>query len=614
MKQKKSLLALTLVFALVFTSFVGIGNAEAKNSKLQKDVKVTKPLKNKKIKNILPVKGNYTKSDFESSERINKLNLPKKPKYPYAKDNESYSQWIKRYKKYKRKLKMYYNLYQKTLSKPQKLRENKETGLREGNPSGSYAIKVTNERNKILRRQNSKIRKINKKRRRKAIKRWERKHHKKYTKGKLKYKRKKYKKYIDAHNIYKNRLPKSFHYEYLVDENNDCPINNSVQIKLTWESQEETVKYCITKCSFPYIKNGKKIIETFITDKPEFIDPIKYTDENLDEIPEYYYIHAYTKNGTDYNFWNIKHPNFSNNYTETVINKLFKIPIDNSNAKSEEDLKYYTGISEAHEYYYTKSLNKLRATKNNSYDNNHLPALEYSKEMNKYMHIRAEEISRKFEHERPDGSSCDTVFPKEKVSRIEFDKNKWDIRNEGISADLNGTGYSRFYVHDDIHNLWDSPLHQMNLRDSIATHVAIGAYFNNGASFVAVTPICTGEKGYERLKNVQKHQDETMDNFLRKCNLNPDNYRSKADKMCIVNKIGGPYWMDCWLSFNYTEEGAVKLCKPFWYDGMSLYKVVCEFCNRASEMHSKGKFNPGDDDNPSTQAIELMKEVVEKYK
>ena len=50
MKQKKSLLALTLVFALVFTSFVGIGNAEAKNGKLQKDVKVTKPLKNKNFK------------------------------------------------------------------------------------------------------------------------------------------------------------------------------------------------------------------------------------------------------------------------------------------------------------------------------------------------------------------------------------------------------------------------------------------------------------------------------------------------------------------------------------------------------------------------------------
>ena len=52
MKQKKSLLALTLVFALIFTSFAGVGNAEAKNSKQIKRYKTSKPVKTKISKNV----------------------------------------------------------------------------------------------------------------------------------------------------------------------------------------------------------------------------------------------------------------------------------------------------------------------------------------------------------------------------------------------------------------------------------------------------------------------------------------------------------------------------------------------------------------------------------
>lgn len=157
MKQKKSLLALSLVFALVFSGFVGVGNAEAKNNQKTstpplRAVSKPKPSMTKKC-------GLFTRKDFKTAERINKLPKLKKPKYPYAKDNESYSQWNRRYKRYKKNLKKYKLKLQKALSKKQVLVKSKITAYKEMDPSSILAIEVANARNKEIRKNNSKYNK-----------------------------------------------------------------------------------------------------------------------------------------------------------------------------------------------------------------------------------------------------------------------------------------------------------------------------------------------------------------------------------------------------------------------------------------------------------------------
>lgn len=621
MNQKKSLVAVALTFALVFSSFsVFPANAAGKGETGNPGRKKTQPLKAARKTTVPKRCGNFTKADLENAERINRFpkNL-KKPKYPHAKANESYNKWEKRLKRYKKALKNYRKRYQKFLSKTQKLAKSKVRAYQEMDPSCILAIEAANARNKELVKYNKKARRINKARYDKAKKRWKKRH----KRGKIRYKKVKIKKYVDANNIYKHKLPKDFDHEYIIDENSDCPINNSVQIKLTWKPQKgdtENTKYYITKCSFPTLKTGKQIIETYEVNKPEFVDPTKYTDETLEDIPECYFIHSYKEDGKDFNFWNTYHPNGQDNYTETATYKLLKMPVDYSKIKTKqewEDRELFTGFSAGYTYFLTKEYNKLRMSVKDDPEAYTLPMceLKYSEEINKYMNIRAKECEEKFSHERPDGSNSETVFPEEKQADPRNFKNdmkngKWSLGLEGIAT---GTFDSRVYEYSAMKFLWDSPDHKGNLCDREATHAGVGAYIKNGRGvYLAVTPISVGEEGLKRCEGMKEKRKEDMDSFLSACNLNPDNYRTKADQISKVNKIGGSYCLDNYLSIALTKTGAIKLCKPYWYDGMSLVKVVGEFCNRA--VADLNKYGVDNRDEPSAELHALMKECVENNK
>lgn len=596
MNQKKSLVAVTLTFALVFSSFsVFPANAAIKNKHSNAGSKKTSlpPLEAAPKPQTAKRCGLFTRTDFEKAERINKLPKLKKPKYPYAKANESYKHWKRRFKRYKKSLKNWKRRFQKALSRKQVLVKSKITAYKEMDPSSILAVEVANARNKEIRKNNSKYNK--------AKRRWKKKH----RRGRFKSKKYKYKKYVDANNIYKNKLPKAFKHEYIVDENPDCPINNSVQIKLTWNPQKgdnENTKYYITKCSFPTLKTGKQIIETYEVDKPEFTDPTKYTDETLEDIPECYFIHSYKENGKNFNFWNTYHPNGQDNYTETATYKLLKMPVDYSKIKTKqewEDRELFTGFSAGYAYYLTKTLNKLRSSEK---DYEYLP-LEYSEEINKYMNIRAEELTEKFSHERPNGLGPHTVFPPEKYTNnnVENNINLWEPHNEGCAG---GNLESRIYEYNVMNHLWSSPGHRANLKDGEATHAGIGIYFENGNSYLAATPIVTGAEGQQRKENYQKWQYKQEDNFLKSCNIDPEDYVTKDDR-----KMKHIIYTDFHTNFYPNYEQGKNLLTQIWYKGMPMkeYKDMRTECYNRSIQAGYETFN---DDI----CLQVYKEYIEKHK
>ena len=81
---------------------------------------------------------------------------------------------------------------------------------------------------------------------------------------------------------------------------------------------------------------------------------------------------------------------------------------------------------------------------------------------------RAEEISEKFEHTRPDGTSCFTVF------------DEYNIRYWGAGENI-AYGYS---TPESVMKGWmNSPRHKDNILDSYYSHIGIGMYEKNGTKY-----------------------------------------------------------------------------------------------------------------------------------
>ena len=246
MNQKKSLLAVSLVFALVFSSFASPIGVQAKGSRNES------PKKYIKNKNATPFLVGKEKQKYKGVSRI----LKKRRKSALQKiDTNTPWKYIKYGKKKPYTTSVCSRAMYKTLSPKQKRAVRKaERKLRaqlqaallakqsvkldkhsawHSCPSAIIACRIANAENQKLYKYNKKARKINKKRYKAAKKRWKKRH----KRGKIRYKKMKIKKYLDAKNICKNADVNSFDIDYNVAENADMPVHDSVQTKLSWEAK-----------------------------------------------------------------------------------------------------------------------------------------------------------------------------------------------------------------------------------------------------------------------------------------------------------------------------------------------------------------------------------------
>lgn len=96
-------------------------------------------------------------------------------------------------------------------------------------------------------------------------------------------------------------------------------------------------------------------------------------------------------------------------------------------------------------------------------------ALQLDEDLNAIAALRAKEIAEKFDHTRPDGTSCFTVFDNTAYSS--------KIKGENI-------GYEYYGSADEIMKLWlDSSLHKANILSDDFTKIGIGYYEANGKHY-----------------------------------------------------------------------------------------------------------------------------------
>lgn len=96
-------------------------------------------------------------------------------------------------------------------------------------------------------------------------------------------------------------------------------------------------------------------------------------------------------------------------------------------------------------------------------------ALQLDEDLNAIAALRAKEIAEKFDHTRPDGTSCFTVFDNTDYSS--------KIKGENI-------GYEYYGSADEIMKLWlDSSLHKANILSDDFTKIGIGYYEANGKHY-----------------------------------------------------------------------------------------------------------------------------------
>ena len=498
MKQKKSLLALTLVFALVFTSFVGVGNAEAKNGKLQKDVKITKPLKNKNFK-ISYSKKHKKFSFFKKNKKSPNVKICQADSWKFIRYSKkkpittvlcSKAMFKTLSPKNKRKVrrieKKLRAQLQRALLAKQYVQKDKTFGEHEAwfsVPLAKVACQIANRENQKLHKYNIKARKINKARYKKARKRWIRRH----RRGKIRYKKIKIKKYLDAKTLCKNANQGFFDLDYNLEKNENMPVHDSVQTKLSWKAPKNgVVKYNVVKVEEN--QNDESIVKeekTFTTSEAIYEDSKKYTPQDMFEIqPSVYFVYTY-KNGK-ISSYQLKDEKMEHEYCDDMTNKLAKVDED------PEFKKTGVGFCEGFNYFSLLELNSLR-------EKDGLYPLEYSAEMNKYANIRAKESLDKYDHTRPDGSDWTTVFPKDKIcylDNLKTNPSKWAL----LSENLGGFSVSGF---------WLSRPHKNALSSTVASHVAIGHYFiGDGHSVLIATPISTGEKGIARIDERIKKWEE----------------------------------------------------------------------------------------------------------
>ena len=556
MKQKKSLLAVSLVFALVFSGFVSPIGVQAKG------IRNESPKKYIKNKNATPFLTNKEKTKYKGMSRIFK----KRRENPLQKiDTATPWDYIKYNKKKPASTTVCSKAMYKTLSPKskrkvrqieKKLRAQLQAALLSNQfvkldehsawhscPTAVVACRIANAENQKLCKYNKKARKINKKRYKTAKKRWKKRH----KRGKIRYKKMKIKKYLDAKNICKNADVNSFDIDYNVTENVDMPVHDSAQTKLSWNAKKGGTAYHVVKVEEEF-KTEKINKEETTVNTASYEDPKKYTPDSLfDNAPSVYFVYTHKKGS---NKINIYKQNFEQDFACDLTDKLAKL--------NREEYKK-TGVCEGINYFTLLELNRLR----NSVG---LDSLEYSAEMNKYAQIRATEVSKKFSHERLDGSSYDTAYPKTKCVRfpdeLKNNSHKWFLNNEGCGSWKQASG------------LWSSEGHRKQLSLEISTHAAIGNYYN----FTVITPITTGEKGIEKIIQNEKKWEEWEKNketlareALAKCGINFDDHLNELDEIYqMLVPFGKPF-------------ADPELIKQVYYKGMPLwvyYEIIREIDER----------------------------------
>lgn len=99
-------------------------------------------------------------------------------------------------------------------------------------------------------------------------------------------------------------------------------------------------------------------------------------------------------------------------YTNPITNR----PVENNNTIKEEDTSTTLpdDNSQAIDYQIDtqETIDKIFELTNKARQENNLPALTYNKDIQDAADLRAKEISTKFSHTRPDGSSCHTIVEK----------------------------------------------------------------------------------------------------------------------------------------------------------------------------------------------------------
>ena len=111
-------------------------------------------------------------------------------------------------------------------------------------------------------------------------------------------------------------------------------------------------------------------------------------------------------------------------------------------------------------------INELRAT----YD---LPALNVDADLSSYAQIRANEITKKFSHTRPDGTEGLDIIP---LSRSYAGENlSWHVMDQGVEAAVEGTFTA----------LVNSPSHPENMIAPEYTKIGISSIEINGKMYVA---------------------------------------------------------------------------------------------------------------------------------
>lgn len=111
-------------------------------------------------------------------------------------------------------------------------------------------------------------------------------------------------------------------------------------------------------------------------------------------------------------------------------------------------------------------INELRAT----YD---LPALNVDTDLVSYAQIRANEITKKFSHTRPDGTEGLDIIP---LSRSYAGENlSWHVMDQGVDAAVEGTFKA----------LVNSPSHLENMIAPEYTKIGIASVEINGKMYVA---------------------------------------------------------------------------------------------------------------------------------
>lgn len=568
MKQKKSLLALTLVFALVFTSFVGIGNAEAKNSKLQKDVNVTKPLKNKNFK-ISYSKKHKKFSFFKKNKKSPNVKICQADSWKYIRYSKkkpattvicSKAMFKTLSPKNKRKVrrieKKLRAQLQRALLAEQYVQKDKTFGEHEAwfsVPLAKVACQIANRENQKLYKYNIKARKINKARYRAAKKRWKKRH----KRGKIRYRKMKIKKYLDAQKLCKNASQNFFDIDYNLEKNDSMPVHDSAQVKLSWKAPKTgNIKYRAIKIDEN--QNDQSIIKgekSFTTSEGVYEDTKKYTPQDIFEVqPSVYFVYTY-KNNKIFSY-QIKDEKMEHEYCNDLIYKLAKVD-DNPEFK-----KTGVGFCEGLNYFSLLELNDLRKQ-------NGLYPLEYSAEMNKYANIRARESFDKYDHTRPNGKDWTTVFPEDKtcyLDNLKKSPSKWALLSENL-------GPTSMYM------FWLSRPHRNALSSTLASHVAIGNYFiGDGHSILIAIPISTGDKGIEKIderikkwEEWEKNKETISKEALSKCGINFEDHLNEKD----------------WIYEKLAPEGKLfadpKLIKEVYYKGMPL-KIYDEIEEEISKI------------------------------